>query len=80
MSERPSDLTGSMGEAALGTILLIEDEATDSLLIRRAFEKTGVENPIQTIANRDTASHTSNESLSTRTERDTLCRFSFFWT
>lgn len=44
-----------MGEAALGTILLIEDEATDSVLIRRALEKAGVENPIQTIANGDTA-------------------------
>lgn len=44
-----------MNAAALGTIMLVEDEATDSLLVRRAFEKAGVENPIQTLSNGDTA-------------------------
>lgn len=39
----------------LGTIMLIEDEASDALLIRRAFEKAGVENPIQTVINGDKA-------------------------
>ena len=37
----------------LGTILLVEDEAADSLLIQRAFEQAGVQNPIQTLANGD---------------------------
>ena len=44
-----------MSNQALGTILLIEDEATDSLLIRRAFDKAGVENPMHTLENGDTA-------------------------
>ena len=44
-----------MADAALGTIMLIEDEATDSLLIQRAFEKAGVANPIQTLAHGDKA-------------------------
>jgi CheY-like chemotaxis protein len=35
--------------------MLIEDEASDALLIRRAFEKAGVENPIQTVINGDKA-------------------------
>jgi CheY-like chemotaxis protein len=39
----------------LGTIMLIEDEASDALFIRRAFEKAGVENPIQTVTNGDKA-------------------------
>jgi CheY-like chemotaxis protein len=44
-----------MSDPALGTIMLIEDEAADSLIIRRAFEKAGVENPIQTMTNGDAA-------------------------
>lgn len=44
-----------MNATALGTIMLIEDEHADSLMIRRAFEKAGVENPIQTVENGDTA-------------------------
>jgi CheY-like chemotaxis protein len=39
----------------LGTIMLIEDETADALLIRRAFEKAGVENPIQTLDHGDKA-------------------------
>ena len=35
--------------------MLIEDEATDSLLVRKAFEKAGVENPIQTLSHGDKA-------------------------
>ena len=44
-----------MSEPALGTILLIEDEPTDTLLVRRAFEQAGVKNPIQSVANGDIA-------------------------
>jgi CheY-like chemotaxis protein len=44
-----------MTDPTLGTILLVEDEAADSLLVRRAFEKAGVENPIQALSNGDTA-------------------------
>jgi|SRR5579872_4926220 len=44
-----------MSDRALGTILLIEDEPTDTLLIRRAFEEAGVQNPIQSVANGDVA-------------------------
>jgi CheY-like chemotaxis protein len=36
-------------------ILLIEDEQTDSLLIQRAFEKAGVQNPIQIVTDGDNA-------------------------
>jgi CheY-like chemotaxis protein len=36
-------------------IMLIEDEYTDSLLIRRAFEKAGVQNPIQYVSDGDDA-------------------------
>ena len=35
-----------MPEAALPTILLVEDTPSDATLIRRAFEKTKVLNPI----------------------------------
>jgi CheY-like chemotaxis protein len=44
-----------MNATALGTILLVEDEPSDSLLIRRAFDKAGVENPIHAVENGDTA-------------------------
>jgi CheY-like chemotaxis protein len=44
-----------MSDHSLGTIMLIEDEAADSLLIRRAFELVGVQNPIQAISHGDTA-------------------------
>jgi CheY-like chemotaxis protein len=40
---------------SLGTILLIEDEATDAILIQRAFEKVGIRNPIAHLANGDAA-------------------------
>jgi CheY-like chemotaxis protein len=53
-SSRPV-LQPRMSNPALGAILLIEDEPADTLLIRRGFEKAGVENPIQAIANGDTA-------------------------
>ena len=39
----------------LRPIMLIEDEQTDVILIRRAFEKAGVENPIQSVENGDKA-------------------------
>jgi CheY-like chemotaxis protein len=39
----------------LRPIMLIEDEYTDSVLIRRAFEKAGVQNPIQYVNNGDDA-------------------------
>ena len=39
----------------LRPIMLVEDEATDSLLLRRAFEKAGVQNPIQQVTNGDEA-------------------------
>lgn len=39
----------------LRPIMLIEDEQTDVTLIRRAFEKAGVENPIQSVENGDKA-------------------------
>lgn len=35
--------------------MLIEDDPNDSLLVRRAFEKAGVENPIQVLSNGDAA-------------------------
>ena len=44
-----------MPDTPLGTILLIEDEAADALMVRRAFEKAGVENPIQTLSDGDKA-------------------------
>jgi CheY-like chemotaxis protein len=40
---------------SLGTILLIEDEATDAILIQRAFEKVGIRNPIAHLTNGDRA-------------------------
>ena len=40
---------------SLGTILLIEDEATDAILIQRAFAKVGVRNPIAHLTNGDAA-------------------------
>ena len=39
----------------LRPIMLIEDEDADSLLICRAFEKAGVQNPIQNVSNADEA-------------------------
>ncbi|HEY1939614.1 MAG TPA: response regulator [Candidatus Angelobacter sp.] len=39
----------------LRPIMLIEDEHTDAILIRRAFEKAGVANPIQAVAHGDKA-------------------------
>ena len=39
----------------LRPIMLIEDEHTDSILIARAFEKAGVQNPIQHVSNGDDA-------------------------
>ena len=44
-----------MTAAALGTIMLVEDQASDSLLVRRAFEKAGVQNPIQLVEHGDVA-------------------------
>lgn len=38
-----------------GAILLIEDETPDATLVRRAFEKTGVRNPIIHLRNGETA-------------------------
>ncbi len=35
--------------------MFIEDETPDALLIRRAFEKTGIQNPIQTLVQGDKA-------------------------
>ena len=40
---------------SLGTILLVEDETTDAILIQRAFEKVGVRNPIAHLAHGDVA-------------------------
>src|SRR5690349_6883366 len=39
----------------LGTILLIEDDPTDTALIQRAFQKVGVQNPVSHVAHGDTA-------------------------
>jgi CheY-like chemotaxis protein len=39
----------------LRPIMLIEDEQTDSLLITRAFEQAGVQNPIHTVRDGDDA-------------------------
>jgi CheY-like chemotaxis protein len=44
-----------MDMTELRPIMLIEDESTDSLLIRRAFEKAGVQNPIQYVSDGDDA-------------------------
>ena len=41
--------------AELRPIMLIEDEQTDALLIRRAFEQAGVENPIHSVSDGDDA-------------------------
>ncbi len=41
--------------AAGGAILLTEDDAADVLLLRRAFEKAGVTNPIQVVSDGDQA-------------------------
>ena len=41
--------------SANGTILLVEDDSTDVLLLRRAFVKTGVTNPIQVVTDGDEA-------------------------
>jgi CheY-like chemotaxis protein len=40
---------------ALLPIMLVEDEATDVLLIRRAFEEAGVENAVLTMSDADKA-------------------------
>jgi CheY-like chemotaxis protein len=40
---------------AAGIILLVEDDAGDAALIRHAFEKNGVLNPIQHVSSGDTA-------------------------
>jgi CheY-like chemotaxis protein len=40
---------------SLGTILLVEDEPTDAVLIQRAFQKVGVQNPIAHLTNGDEA-------------------------
>jgi CheY-like chemotaxis protein len=45
----------AMDMTELRPIMLIEDEHTDSLLIRRAFEKAGIQNPIQYVSNGDDA-------------------------
>lgn len=39
----------------LPPIMLIEDDPNDAELIRRAFEKAGVENPIQSVSHGDNA-------------------------
>lgn len=44
-----------MHEEPLATILLVEDEESDVALMRRAFEKAGVLNPIVHLANGDYA-------------------------
>lgn len=44
-----------MTDAALRTILLVEDEPTDAALITRAFEKARVKNPVIHLANGDEA-------------------------
>ena len=41
--------------AAGGAILLTEDDAADVLLLRRAFEKAGVTNPLQVVSDGDQA-------------------------
>ena len=41
--------------SAAGTILLVEDDPTDVLLLRRAFAKAGVENPLQAVSDGDAA-------------------------
>jgi CheY-like chemotaxis protein len=44
-----------MDTTELRPIMLIEDEYTDSLLIQRAFEKAGIQNPIQYVSDGDDA-------------------------
>ncbi|MGC2697379.1 MAG: response regulator, partial [Candidatus Angelobacter sp.] len=44
-----------MNKVELRPIMLIEDEVSDALLIRRAFEKAGIENPIQSVSHGDKA-------------------------
>lgn len=44
-----------MAEASLGTILLVEDEASDAALLRRGFEQAKVINPIVHLTNGDDA-------------------------
>ncbi|HEX7960062.1 MAG TPA: hypothetical protein VF493_09100, partial [Terriglobales bacterium] len=39
----------------LGTVLLIEDDPSDAMLIQRAFQKIGVHNPIASVSHGDTA-------------------------
>ncbi|MBD2437583.1 response regulator [Nostoc sp. FACHB-110] len=43
--------TVSIGE----TILLVEDDARDILLVKRAFRKVGITNPLQVVRDGDTA-------------------------
>jgi CheY-like chemotaxis protein len=40
---------------AAGTILLVEDDSTDVLLLRRAFEKAGVTNPLEVVSDGEQA-------------------------
>ena len=44
-----------MNQAELRPIMLIEDEQTDAVLIRRAFEHAGVQNPIHNVPDGDDA-------------------------
>jgi CheY-like chemotaxis protein len=44
-----------MAERELATILLVEDEIADATLLRRAFDKAGVRNPIVHLRNGDEA-------------------------
>jgi hypothetical protein len=67
-----------MTDTALGTIMLIEDEVADSLVIRRAFEKAGVENPVQTIAHGILPQEIWKASANIRIERSIPCRCSSF--
>lgn len=41
--------------SAAGAILLVEDDSTDVLLLRRAFEKAGVTNPLQVVSDGEQA-------------------------
>lgn len=41
--------------SAAGAILLVEDDSTDVLLLRRAFDKAGVTNPLQVVSDGEQA-------------------------
>jgi len=47
MNSRLSEPHGMVDSPALGTILLVEDDAADATLLIRAFTKSGVANPIR---------------------------------